>query len=225
MAKILGIHCCLYFELIYILLFISHFHLSISINNKIKLVDIKQLSSKKGYYAILEDGIYIFSPDLINYKKIYKFNQEQKVLGGNTKIIFDEFKSRDIDYYAFLIRNCLYIYNTKDKKMNFQKINYELNLEPLNMRINGSNLDIMFVKKVPLNTKIILISYFFDEKSGTEYIYQEKELYSLKESLLKDIFNCQIDKLNHLIKCFSYNNNLTIIELNLSKDYKKIKMN
>ena len=92
------------------------------------------------------------------------------------------------------------------------------------MRINGSNLDIMFVKKVPLNTKIILISYFFDEKSGTEYIYQEKELYSLKESLLKDIFNYQIDKLNHLIKCFSYNNNLTIIELNLSEDYKKIKM-
>ena len=72
MAKMLGTPHCLYFELVYILLFISHFHLSISINNKIKLVDIKQLPSKKGYYAILED----------DDEKVYvsKFETAEKII-------------------------------------------------------------------------------------------------------------------------------------------------
>ena len=144
--------------IIFLIALLSQNKFTFSENIKSKLLNIKQLSAKDGFISLFDRGIYLFSSDLINYKKIYEFNKEQSFAKEDTNAILDEFQYEDSIYYTCLLRNVLYIYiyNSKEKRMNYYSLNYKEDIEPFNMKISNSKIFLFSTENNSLTTSIIL---------------------------------------------------------------------
>ena len=209
-------------KIIFIIMFISNFYFAISVNKKHKLISIKQLPAKEGFITIFEEGIYIYDPDLMNIHKIYEFSESLNLQKEEAEDDFEKFKRQDIEYYTWLTKRFLLIYNTRSKNITSYDSNIENNFETFNMEINGAKLDLFSIKRDSEKTKIIVLSYNLNENLNQMKFIKEKELYIFNETFSKNKLECLMDKYNNLLKCFYYKNNLGIIELYLNEDNNKI---
>ena len=209
-------------KIIFIIMFISNFYFAISVNKKHKLITIKQLPGKEGFITIFEDGIYIYDPDLMNIHKIYEFSESLNLQKEEAEDDFEKFKRQDIEYYTWLTKRFLLIYNKRSKNITSYDSNIENNFETFNMEINGAKLDLFSIKRDSEKTKIIVLSYNLNENLNQMKFIKEKELYIFNETFSKNKLECLMDKYNNLLKCFYYKNNLGIIELYLNEDNNKI---
>ena len=209
-------------KIIFIIMLISNFYFAISVNGKHKLISIKQLPAKEGFITVFKDGIYIYSNDLIKNTKIYEFKESLNTKKDEVEIIFEKFKYKDNEYYSWITKRFILIYNSLNKNITSYDLNIEYNLETFNMDIDGSKLYLLSIKKDSENTKIIAHSYYLNENSKNMKLIGEKEIYLFNDSFSKIKLNFLADKYNNLVKCFYYKNNLGIIELYLNEDNNKI---
>ena len=134
----------LFHQIIFLIVLLSPFYLTSSINTKHQLISIKSIPPKENYIIIFTDALYIYNPNLNANKRIYEFEKSQIFLEEKDEVICEEFKFKDVEYLAWLMKSFLFIYNTEDKSIIKHKLNIEENLEPFNMKIKGQNLEIFY---------------------------------------------------------------------------------
>ena len=195
--------------IIFLIALLSQNKFTFSENIKPKLLNIKQLSAKDGFISLFDRGIYLFSSDLINYKKIYKFNKEQSIAKEDTNAILDEFQYEDSIYYTCLLRNVLYIYNSKEKRMNYYRLNYKEDIKPFKMKISNSKILLFSTENNSLTKSIILHIYYFNKFPEKIDIHKKIQLYEFNEPLQKNKIDCQLSK--NVLKCFYHNKNFSLI--------------
>ena len=158
---------------------LSPFYLTSSINTKHQLISIKRIPSKENYITIFTDALYIYNPKLNINKRIYEFKNSQISFEEKDEIIYEEFKYKDVEYFAWLMKSFLFIYNTEDKSIIKHKLNIEENLEPFNMKIKGQNLEIFLLEGDSLQKKIIKHKYYLNENLEIRDFINEKEIFHL----------------------------------------------
>ena len=195
--------------IIFLIALLTQNKFTFSENIKPKLLNIKQLSAKDGFISLFDRGIYLFSSDLINYKKIYEFNKEQSFAREDTNAILDEFQYEDSIYYTYLLRNVLYIYNSEEKRMNYYRLNYKEDIQPFNMKISNSKIFLFSTENNSLTKSIILHIYHFNKFPEKIDFRKKIQLYEFNEPLAKNKIDCQLSK--NLLKCFYHNKNFSLI--------------
>ena len=206
--------------LIFILFFFSHEYIIHPVNEAYPKV--KELPSGE-YFIIMSEGIYISSNDFLNFECLYKFNSNETIKNNedDNKTVISEFKN-DTDYYILsLVKDYLYLYNFKKRKLSHYDLSTQINgkfynLIPYKIIDNSlyyviifsetlkRTISYTFISVTSLTLTLNFISYkinLSEEENNNIFILKsilEKEPSSSSSFF---IFSCQIITKQYLI-CF-----------------------
>lgn len=158
-----------------------------------EFIDLKKLSLYDSYFVILDSGLYLYNPNLIDCSIIYNFNPN---INSNYKVILTEISNEKKAYIICLVNELLFIFNEYTNKTNIYKLN------------DYDNIQHNYYEVLPYNIENDDISFFMilnKEKEKLTFNY-----YTL--NLNENTFNCQIVKefnnmyiLNQMIRCSIFN--------------------
>ena len=171
-----------------------------------QIFDLKKLSSFDSYFVVLDSGLYLYNPNLLDCAIIHNFNPNIK---SSDKVILSQINNEEKSYIICLVNELVFIFNEYTNKTNI----YELD--------DYNNINQNYYEVLPYNIENDNISFFMVLNKEKEKLTFNFYTLNLNENningpIVKEFDNMNIQSkrirciiINNLsiIKCFYYSKN------------------
>ena len=109
--------------------------------------DLKKLSSFDSYFVVLDSGLYLYNPNLIDCAIIHNFNPNIK---SSDKVILSQINNEEKSYIICLVNELVFIFNEYTNKTNIYELDDYNNIkqnyyEILPYNIENDNINFFMV--------------------------------------------------------------------------------
>ena len=171
-----------------------------------EFLDLKKLSSFDSYFVVLDSGLYLYNPNLLDCSIIHNFNPNIK---STDKVILSKINNEEKSYIICLVNELVFIFNEHTNKTNIYKLD------------DYNNINQNYYEVLPYNIENDNISFFMVLNKEKEKLTFNFYTLNLNENningpIVKEFDNMNIQSkrirciiINNLsiIKCFYYSKN------------------